>query len=57
MNNKIFYFFLIFQISKCLKLKIIDEDFIKIRIGNPQTEFKLLIDPITPFTYIFKNIK
>ena len=57
MNNKIFYFFLIFQISKCLKLKIIDEDFIKIRIGNPQTEFKLLIDPVTPFTYIFKNFQ
>ena len=57
MNYKIFYILILFKISLCIKLKILDEDFIKIRIGNPQTELKLLIDPVSPFTYIFKNFK
>ena len=55
MTYKIFCILLFLQLATSLKLKIIDEDFVKIRVGNPQTELKLLIDPTSPFSYIFKD--
>ena len=55
MTYKIFCLLLFLQLSTSLKLKLIDEDFVKIRVGNPQTELKLLIDPTSPFSYIFKD--
>ena len=40
-----------------LKIKIIDEDFINVKIGNPPTSLKLLIDPTAPFSYIFSDFE
>jgi len=53
-NKLIIVFFLISSLN-CLTIKIIDEDFINVKIGNPPTQMKLLIDPTAPFSYIFKD--
>ena len=55
MIKKIYYILIFLQLTSSLKLKIIDEDFVKVRVGNPQTELKLLIAPTSPFSYIFKD--
>ena len=47
-------FFLIWSLNS-LTIKIIDEDFINVKIENPPTQMKLLIDPTAPFSYIFKD--
>ena len=50
------YFLLLFLLSNflCLKLDIIDDYFVNVYIGSSRRQFKLLIDPTYPFTYIFK---
>ena len=50
------YFLFLFLLSNflCLKLDIIDDYFVNVYIGNSRRQFKLLIDPTYPFTYIFK---
>ena len=50
------YFFFFFLLSNflCLKLDIIDDYFVNVYIGSSRRQFKLLIDPTYPFTYIFK---
>ena len=40
-----------------LKLQLVDEDFVIVKIGqNAQKEYKLLVDPVGPFTYMFTSI-
>ena len=50
------YFLFLFFLSNflCLKLDIIDDYFVNVYIGSSRRQFKLLIDPTYPFTYIFK---
>ena len=50
------YFLFLFLLSNflCLKLDIIDDYFVNVYIGSSKRQFKLLIDPTYPFTYIFK---
>ena len=50
------YFLFLFLLSNflCLKLDIIDDYFVNVYIGSSRRQFKLLIDPTYPFTYIFK---
>ena len=40
-----------------LKLQIIDEDYVKIYVGNPPEERKFLIDPMAPYSYLLKDTK
>ncbi len=47
----------IITLLNSLKINIIDEDFINIKIGNPPTSLKLLIDPTAPFSYIFSEFE
>lgn len=47
----------IFSFSFCLKLDLIDDYFIYAYIGDSQTEFKLLVDPTYPYTFILKTYK
>ena len=51
------YFLFLFLLSNflCLKLDIIDDYFVNVYIGSSRRQFKLLIDPTYPFTYIFKS--
>lgn len=51
----IFSLFLLLSISMSIKIPIIDEDYIDVVIGTPPTKFKLLIDPVAPFSYINKK--
>ena len=46
----------IITLLNSLKINIIHEDFINIKIGNPPTSLKLLIDPTAPFSYIFSEL-
>jgi hypothetical protein len=50
------YFLFLFLLSNflCLKLDIIGDYFVNDYIGSSRRQFKLLIDPTYPFTYIFK---
>ena len=51
------YFFIIFIIiyfSLSLKLDLIDNYFVNVYIGKSRANFKLLIDPTYPLTYILK---
>ena len=50
-------FLLTITLLNSLKIKIIDEDFINVKIGNPPTSVKLLIDPTAPFSYIFSDFE
>ena len=45
----------IFSFSLCLKLDLIDDYFVYAYIGDSQTQFKLLVDPTYPFTFILKS--
>ena len=47
----------LFSITLCLKLDLIDDYFIYTYIGDLQTQFKLLVDPTYPFTFILKSYK
>ena len=49
-----FLFLLLLSNFLCLKLDIIDDYFVNVYIGSSRRQFKLLIDPTYPFTYIFK---
>ena len=49
-----FLFFSLLSNFLCLKLDIIDDYFVNVYIGSSRRQFKLLIDPTYPFTYIFK---
>jgi len=46
---------LLIQSIFSLKLQLVDEDFVKVQIGYPPKEYKLIVDPVSPFTYLFKE--
>ena len=46
-------FFLISSIYS-LKLQLIDEDYVLVQIGLPPKPYKLFVDPMSSFTYLFK---
>ena len=46
---------LLFQSIFSLKLQLIDEDYVKVQIGYPPKEYKLIVDPVSPITYLFKE--
>ena len=50
---------LLFFISSIntITFKITEEDYLLVKVGNPQKELKLLIDPTAPFSYIFEETK
>ena len=47
----------IFSLSLCLKLDLIDDYFIYAYIGDSQAQFKLLVDPTYPYTFILKTYR
>lgn len=44
----------ILSLAMGIKIPIIDDDYIEVTIGIPQTKMKLLIDPVAPYSYINK---
>ena len=48
--------FLIQSLS-ALKLQLVDEDYVIVQIGYPPQEYKLIVDPVSPMTYLFKESK
>ena len=46
---------LIFQSVFSLKLQLVDEDHVIVQIGYPPKQYKLIVDPVSPFTYLFKE--
>ena len=53
--NKLFIFSILFTSILSLKLQLVDEDYVVVQIGYPPKEYKLIVDPIGPFTYLFKE--
>ena len=52
---KLFLSFLLFSSIISLKLQLVDEDYVIVQIGYPPQEYKLIVDPVGPFTYLFKE--
>ena len=40
-----------------LKLQLVDEDYVIVQIGYPPKQYKLFVDPVGPFTYLFEENK
>ena len=57
MTSKILLFFFVISSINTITFKITEEDFLIVKVGNPQKELKLLIDPTAPFSYIFEETK
>ena len=53
--NKLILSLFLLQTALSLKLQLIDEDYVKVQIGYPPKEYKLIVDPVSPFTYLFKE--
>ena len=53
--KKIFLFSILFTAIFSLKLQLVDEDYVVVQIGYPAKEYKLIVDPVGPFTYLFKE--
>ena len=53
--KKIFLFSILFTAIFSLKLQLVDEDYVVVQIGYPSKEYKLIVDPVGPFTYLFKE--
>ena len=51
--KNILIFFLLINSVFSLKLQLIDEDYVEVDIGYPAKTYKLIVDPVAPFTYIF----
>ena len=54
--NKIFLSLILFGGILSLKLQLVDEDYVIVQIGYPPKEYKLMVDPVGPFTYLFKEM-
>ena len=54
---KIILSLLLIQSLLALKLQLIDEDYVKVQIGYPPQEYKLIVEPESPLTYLFKENK
>lgn len=52
---KLFLSFILFSSIFSLKLQLVDEDYVIVQIGYPSKEYKLIVDPVGPFTYLFKE--
>ena len=52
LNKLVLSLFLISAILS-LKLQLVDEDYVIVRVGYPPKEYKLMVDPVGPFTYLF----
>ena len=53
--NKLFLSLILFTGILSLKLQLVDEDYVVVQIGYPPKEYKLMVDPVGPFTYLFKE--
>ena len=53
--KKLFLFSILFTTIFSLKLQLVDEDYVVVQIGYPAKEYKLIVDPVGPFTYLFKE--
>ena len=53
--KKLFLFLILFSGILSLKLQLVDEDYVVVQIGYPAKEYKLIVDPLGPFTYLFKE--
>ena len=53
--NKICIFLILFSGILSLKLQLVDEDYVIVQVGYPSKEYKLMVDPVGPFTYLFKE--
>ena len=58
MSSKINIFLSLLLISSIysLKLQLIDEDYVLVQIGLPPKPYKLFVDPLGSFTYLFKPV-
>ena len=52
---KLFLSFVLFSSIFSLKLQLVDEDYVVVQIGYPPKQYKLIVDPVGPFTYLFKE--
>ena len=53
---KIFLSFILLASINSLKLQLIDEDYVLVQIGLPPEPYKLFVDPLGSFTYLFKPL-
>ena len=53
--KNLFLFTILFTAILSLKLQLVDEDYVIVQIGYPPKEYKLIVDPVGPFTYLFKE--
>ena len=54
-STKFFIALLLLYTTFSLKLQLIDEDFVEVQIGYPSKTYRLIVDPVGPFTYIFNQ--
>ena len=52
---KLFLSLILFSGIISLKLQLVDEDYVVVQIGYPPKEYKLIVDPVGPFTYLFRE--
>ena len=53
--KKLFLFSILLTSILSLKLQLVDEDYVIVQIGYPPKEYKLIVDPVGPFTYLFRE--
>ena len=53
--KELFLFSILLTSILSLKLQLIDEDYVIVQIGYPPKEYKLIVDPVGPFTYLFRE--
>ena len=54
---KIFLSFFLISSIYSLKLQLIDEDYVLVQIGLPPKPYKLFVDPLGSFTYLFRPVE
>ena len=52
-TKNILIFLLLINGIFSLQLQLINEDYVEVQIGYPAKTYKLIVDPVAPFTYIF----
>ena len=55
--RELFLSLILFVLLSSLKLQLVDEDYVVVQIGYPPKEYKLMVDPVGPFTYLFTENK
>ena len=53
--KELFLFSILLTSILSLKLQLVDEDYVIVQIGYPPKEYKLIVDPVGPFTYLFRE--